>query len=159
MKMRNLTPQQIGAKWIQKLRAAAQDYKNAINALQDNPLERAAQKEAQWGQACLNAANNQRFSQGLRRVTFQDWKTRAAQIGGDRIANMPDLKQQKFVAFMTRFMPVLRSAQQAIQAMPRDTYEQRMARQRAMSDFLHNARQGLGNQGAAAGIVGAAFGG
>lgn len=144
MKMRNLTPQQIGAKWIQRTRAAAPDYRNAINALVNNPLEAAAAKESQWGNACLQAANDHRFSNGLRRVSFQDWKTRAAQIGGDRIANMPDLKMQKFTAFMTRFMPVLRQAQQNIANMPRDTYEQRMARQRAMSDFLHNNRGGGG---------------
>ena len=147
MAIDNMTPQQLSQQWINRLRESAPRYRAAINALQNNPLEAAAARETEWGNACQAAARDGRFSAGLRSVTFADWKQRAATIGGNALQNLDDLKQQRTIRFWNRFRPVLINARNQVRAMPRGTYQERKARANAMMDALHAARAGQGGGG------------
>lgn len=135
---------QVANKWKTNLTAAVPMIKASIQALQVNPMMKAAQNGAAYVQGVNDAYNSGRWQAGLARVDFQDWKNKTAEIGTQRIASGATAAQPKMVQFLSQLLPYTESVKAQIAGMPNATKEERMARMitnfEKMSAFKYTAR-------------------
>ena len=134
------TPQDVTAKWLERLSGSTTAIENGVRRVQTAPGVAAAAKYDKW-QAGLQA-NAQKWRRNVAAVPLQTWQDRMINIGAPRVATGAQAKQDKFQSFMSQFLPFVDNAAQRVRAMPDTTYEQRKARANAMMDALHAFQRG-----------------
>ncbi|GAJ13268.1 unnamed protein product, partial [marine sediment metagenome] len=86
-----------------------------------------------------NAVNSGKWSAGLKRVSLEDWKKKARDIGVNRIAAGIDGAKDKVVAFAEKLLPHIDRQREKIKAMPDVTLDDNINRMtsfiRGMADF------------------------
>lgn len=142
-----VTPQQGTEKWVQRITAATQQIKAGIERVQTAPGTLAAAKAAKWQQAVTESAP--KWRRNVARVSLDDWKAAAINVGVPRIAQGAQAKQNKVAAFQSEYFPYLEQGMRAVAAMPDTTLQDRLQRMMAMAE--HNAKF---KRGAGAGGVG-----
>ena len=139
-----MDPTVVAAKWKQNLTAAIPGMKASIQALQVNPMQKAAQNGAAYIQGVQDAYQSGRWQSGLMRVDFQEWKQKTAEVGTQRISAGAGAAMPKMTAFLSQLLPYTESVKQQIRAMPNATKEDRLQRMIAnfekMSQFKYQSR-------------------
>lgn len=126
------TPQQIAARWSQRLSASTQQIQEGVARVQVAPGQKAAaQKQAYLTNV---AAKADKWERNVRAVTLEDWKA-ATTAGAARVAAGAQAKQGKVEKFLGEFLPFVDQVQAKVAAMPRGTLEQNLAR------MVANARE------------------
>lgn len=126
------TAQQVVDKWLRNAGAAAQTYREAVNAVSESPLEKAASRADLWQQRVSEPRTRERFVAGLRRVSLEEWKRKAAELGSSRYANGVQAASQKFRSFMEAFYPLTQEVKARVRAMPKLTEEDAINRVRTV---------------------------
>jgi hypothetical protein len=126
-------PNAVAQKWRQNLAASVPSIKASINALQVNPMQKAAQNGAAYAQGVMDAYNSGRWASGLMRVDFQEWKQKTAEVGTQRIASGAQAAMPKMTAFLGQLLPYTESVKAQIKQMPNSTQEER--KQRMIANF------------------------
>lgn len=136
------SPQQIAEKWGRRLSASQQDIIDGVNAVQENPAQKAIASKAKMKQNWLAAIDGGKWETGLSKVSLSDWKNAMIQKGVNRISQGVTSGQPKMQAYMTEAMPVIEQLQKDINSMPSLTIEDSIARSaawiRGMKNFGDN---------------------
>ncbi len=133
--------QAIAQLWGQRMAAAGERMKAGINAVTENPAEKAAAAAPKYLAGVQRAMAEGKYEAGLRKVTLQGWKTKMLNKG---ISNMqtgareavPDMQ-----AFLTDFLPFAAQVSDQVKAMPSGTKEDSRARMLANFEAMSNYRK------------------
>jgi len=134
-------PQAASQKWVTNMGSAGTAYTNGVNSVAVSPGQSALQNVQGYLNGVNNAVNNGSYAKGLQSFTLQQWQQSAVSKGAPRLGTGAQAAKSNFTTFMTALNTTIQSAQATIAQMPKGSYEQNMARQRAFADALH-AKQG-----------------
>jgi hypothetical protein len=132
-------PQQIAAKWAQRLQGATQDIQNGVMNVTVSPTSQAAAKKDKWVAGIQKAAASGKWEAGLNKVSLQSWQNSMIQKGLPRVGQGATAAQPKMADFMAKLIPYQTQLQSTIKAMPdltlEDNLNRAMAFMRGMSNF------------------------
>lgn len=133
-----LTGAAISDKWNRRMKGAITDIQTGIDAVTDNPCEKAAAKKDKMLQNITQAVNNGRWEAGLRKVTINDWKTKTKDKVAQRLSSGVDGSMDKRRQFDTYLVNNLNAVLPTINSMPDLTIEDSVNRVRALMEHMHN---------------------
>ena len=132
--------QKAAAKWKTSMASAGASYTDGVQSVTTSPTELAAQNEQGYLQGVTEAVASGRFAKGLRRVSLQQWKDAAVQKGASRLASGAAAAADKVSRFWTSFGPKLEQVTAQTNAMPSNTFEERMAKMTAQATAVHELK-------------------
>ena len=137
--MARLTPTEYQEKHARRLTAAVEDIRKGIDKVTENPCELAAAKQEKMLAGITAAVNDGRWARGLRRVSLEDWKDKAKNVGVGRVASGIAAAKTKVIAFAEQLLPHIDSGKAKLKTMADLTLEDNIARMNAftrhMADF------------------------
>lgn len=136
--MARLTAQEFQDKHSRRLKAAVEDVRRGIDRVTESPTEKAAAKQDKMLTNLTAAVNSGKWSAGLKRVSLDDWKKKARDVGVNRIAAGIDAAKDKVVDFAAQLLPFIDRAQSEIQNMPDVTLDDNINR---MNTFIRRMAQ------------------
>lgn len=112
----NISPEQFADKQATNLKNNLDSMQRGINAVQVNPMEKAAADPDKW----LNGIrqSRERWQAGMRKVSLDEWKRAMLEKGIPRVAGGIDAARDKVIAFATKLLPYEVNLQKKIDAMP-----------------------------------------
>jgi len=130
-----LSPGEATAKWVARTSAATADVQRGIERVTEAPGRKAASKVEKYRTGVTQAVDKWQRNTG--RVSLEEWKAAAINVGVQRIASGVQAKQGKMEAFAQEFYPHLEAGQRKVASMPDTDINSRI--QRAVAMMLHNA--------------------
>lgn len=126
--MSKLTAQEFQEKHARRLKASVEDVRKGIDRVTENPCDKAANKADKMLANLTAAVQNGKWAAGLKRVSLEDWKRKARDVGVNRIAAGIDAASGKVVAFAEQLLPHIDRGQDKIKAMPDVTLDDNINR-------------------------------
>ena len=126
--MAKLTPQEVTEKHARNLRAATEDIRRGIERVTASPTVAAAAKKDKMKLKLVASIENGSWEKGLRSVSLEDWKRKAAEVGVNRIGAGIDAAKSKQESFYTKLLPAVDAAKSKIASMPDVSLEDNLAR-------------------------------
>jgi hypothetical protein len=136
--MARLTSAEFQEKHARRLKAATEDMRKGIDKVTDNPCEKAAAKQDKMLTNLTAAVSAGKWAKGLLRVSLDDWKKKARDVGVNRVAAGIDAAKDKVLAFADELLPYIDRQKSAIANMPDITLDDNINR---MTTFI----RGMGN--------------
>lgn len=137
--MAKLTPAEFQEKHARRLSAAVEDVRKGIDRVTVNPCEQAAAKQEKMLTNLTASVNDGRWAAGLKRVSLEEWKDKAKNVGAGRIASGINAAKAKVIAFAEQLLPHIDAGTAKLTTMPDITLEDNIARMtsfiRHMADF------------------------
>lgn len=137
--MARLTAQEFQEKHARRLTAAVEDVRKGIDKVTVNPCELAAQKKDKMLAGITAAVNDGSWERGLRRVTLEQWKDKAKNVGVGRISSGINAAKDKVIAFAEQLLPHIDAGQAKLKTLPDLSLEDNITRMttfiRHMADF------------------------
>lgn len=135
LKMAKLTPEEFQEKHARRLKAAVEDVRKGIDRVTESPTSKAASKQDKMLTNLTAAVQNGKWAAGLKRVTLEEWKTKARDIGVNRIAAGIDGAKSKVVAFAGELLTHIDRGTERIKSMPDVTLDDNINR---MTSFIRH---------------------
>jgi hypothetical protein len=133
--MKMLDPTKIAQKWANRVAQSGNEFVQGVQAVTDNPAQKAIAQAAVWQ---ANVANAQaRFVSGLQGVTLQSWQNDTANAV-NKYTQGSTKGQPKVQNFMSQFGPFLQNAVASLP--PRGNTAQNQQRMTQMSTALMKFR-------------------
>ncbi len=126
--MAKLTPSEFQEKHARRLKASVEDVRRGIDRVTENPCEKAAAKQDKMLTNLTAAVSSGKWSAGLKRVSLEDWKKQARDIGVNRIAAGIDGAKSKVIAFAEVLLPHIDRGREKIKSMPDVTLDDNINR-------------------------------
>lgn len=143
--MAKLTPEQIADKQVARSVAAVADYKQGVQAVTVSPTAKAAQNLDKYLEKTAEAVNSGKMAANLNSVTLQSWQDSTVNKGGSRYASGVQAAKAKIANFQRQIAPFRDALSAQVQAMPKKTLEDSLARVeaniRGMSKFKYRKNQ------------------
>ena len=137
--MAKLTASECQEKHARRLKASVEDVRKGIDRVTENPCEKAALKQDKMLANLTRAVSDGKWAAGLKRVTLEQWKHQARDIGVNRIAAGIDGAKPKTTAFFEQLLPHIDREKAKIAAMPDTTLDDNINRMtsfvRGMANF------------------------
>jgi len=137
--MARLTPQEFQEKHARRLTAAVEDVRKGIDKVTVNPCELAAAKKDKMLAGITAAVNDGSWERGLRRVSLEQWKDKAKNVGVGRISSGINAAKDKVIAFAEQLLPHIDAGQAKLKTLPDLSLEDNITRMttfiRHMADF------------------------
>ena len=137
--MAKLTAAEFQEKHARRLKAAVEDVRKGIDRVTENPCEKAAAKQDKMLTNLTAAVTSGKWAAGLKRVSLEDWKKKARDIGVNRIAAGIDGAKEKTIAFAEQLLPHIDREKSKIASMPDVTLDDNINRMtsfvRGMANF------------------------
>lgn len=114
-----------------------------MNGLTETPGHAANRNVNAYLSEIQNAVSSGRYQDGNNSYTLSDYKQAVSVKGSSRLASGAQAAKSKMQSFLTNLAPVMCEVQSVLSQNPRGSYEQNMARQRAVSDLLHSKKGSL----------------
>lgn len=137
--MAKLTATEFQEKHARRLKASVEDVRAGIDRVTENPCEKAAAKKDKMLANLTRAVNDGKYERGLKRVSLEEWKRKARDIGVNRIAAGIDGAKEKVISFAEELLPHIDRGREKIKAMPDVTLDDNINRMtsfiRHMSEF------------------------
>ena len=130
--MAKMTPQDIAAKWSNRLGGAASDIQKGVNAVTVAPSQRAIAQKAKMRQNILAAIDNGSWENGLKNVSLSDWQQAFIQKGIPRITQGATAAQSKVANFHSKLQPAQDAIVAQVAAMPKMNLQDSIARMTKM---------------------------
>ncbi|HEX4921859.1 MAG TPA: hypothetical protein VFV92_14110 [Candidatus Bathyarchaeia archaeon] len=127
--------QQATDKWLQNIGTATERMKQGAMNVTVAPGQKAAAAADKWLQRVQQA--QAKYKNNVSRVSLQDWQQAYIQVGIPRVSQGAQAKKAKYTAAMADFLPYLIQGVAKIDAMPKTTLQDSIARAVAMIN--HNA--------------------
>lgn len=134
--MKNLTPDQVAAKWKTRSSGAAADYAAGVAAVTDNPMQKAAAAADLWQQRLAQQEVKDKFRRKLQAVTLESWKAIVASVGQSRYSAGVTEKGDKYAKAIGPVLAYERAGLAAIQRMPNVTPEDKAQRAAAWVRYM-----------------------
>jgi len=131
--MAKLTAAEFQDKHARRLKAATEDMRRGIDRVTENPCEKAAAKQDKMLTNLTASVTNGKWAAGLKRVSLEDWKKKARDIGVNRVAAGIDGAKDKTIAFAEQLLPHIDREKAKIAAMPDVTLDDNINR---MTSFI-----------------------
>jgi hypothetical protein len=131
--MARLTAVEFQEKHARRLSAAVEDVRKGIDKVTVNPCELAAAKQDKMLAGVMAAVNEGRWAAGLKRVSLDEWKDKAKNIGVGRIAGGIAAAKTKVIAFAEQLLPHIDAQVAKIKGMSDLTLEDNINR---MTTFI-----------------------
>lgn len=133
--------QSITAKWASRTAGATQQVVEGVQRVTEAPGMAAARQKQAW--LANIQAKADKWENNVKRVSLSDWQQATTQ-GAQRIAAGVQAKQGKMENFLTEFLPHVEQVQRKVNAMPKGSLEQNLARMvenaRGLSQFKRGQR-------------------
>jgi hypothetical protein len=126
--MAKLSPQDVAAKWANRLSGASADIQKGVMAVTVSPTQKAAAAKAKMRQNILAAIDNGSWERGLQAVSLQDWQNRFVQVGIPRITQGTQAAQSKVADFHSKLAPIQDALSAQVAAMPKMNLQDGIAR-------------------------------
>ena len=139
--MAKLSPLEFQEKQARRLKASVEDVRRGIDRVAENPCEKAAAKQDKMLTNLTNAVNSGKWAGGLKRVSLEQWKDKAKNIGVNRIAAGIDGAKDKVVAFAEQLLPHIDRGQAKIKAMPDVTLDDNINRMVAFTRHMSELKR------------------
>lgn len=136
--MAKLTAQQFQEKHARRLTAAIPDVSAGIDRVTESPTTKAAASKDKMLANLTASVQSGKWAAGLNRVTLEEWKNKAKNVGVNRIAAGITAAAPKVIAFAEKLLPYIDSQQAKIKSMPSVTLEDNIAR---MTTFIRGMSQ------------------
>ena len=133
--MAKLTASEYQEKHARRLKAAVEDVRKGIDRVTENPTEKAAAKQDKMLTNLTASVNSGKWAAGLKRVTLEQWKKKARDIGVNRIAAGIDGAKEKVIDFAEILLPHIDRGKEKIKAMPDVTLDDNINR---MTSFIRH---------------------
>jgi len=137
--MAKLTAVEFQEKHARRLKAAVEDVRKGIDRVTENPCEKAAAKQDKMLTNLTAAVTSGKWADGLKRVSLEDWKKKARDIGVNRIAAGIDGAKSKVIAFAEQLLPHIDREKAKLASMPDVTLDDNINRMtsfvRGMANF------------------------
>lgn len=137
--MAKLTAVEFQEKHARRLKAAVEDVRKGIDRVTENPCEKAAAKQDKMLTNLTAAVTSGKWADGLKRVSLEDWKKKARDIGVNRIAAGIDGAKTKVIAFAEQLLPHIDREKAKLASMPDVTLDDNINRMtsfvRGMANF------------------------
>lgn len=137
--MAKLSPEEAHQKWVNRLTNAIPDVKKGIDRVTESPTEAAAKSVDKWFAGLQKARSTGKYERGLRGVSLEEWKSKARDVGADRIGTGAVAAHDKQVNFYGKLFPYQDSLQRRVKAMPntslQDNIQRAVAWIQGMSEF------------------------
>ena len=133
--MGKLTASEFQEKHARRLKAAVEDVRRGIDRVTENPTEKAAAKQDKMLTNLTSAVTSGKWAAGLKRVTLEDWKRKARDIGVNRIAAGIDGAKEKVISFAEVLLPHIDRGIEKIKGMPDVTLDDNINR---MTSFIRH---------------------
>ena len=131
--MAKLTAQEFQEKHARRLTASIDDVRKGIDRVTVNPCETAAASKDKMLANLTAAVQNGKWANGLKRVSLEQWKKQARDVGVNRISAGINAASAKVVAFAEQLLPHIDAQQAKLKNMPSITLEDNIAR---MTSFV-----------------------
>lgn len=122
-------------KWLNNIGSATDRMKQGAMGVSVAPGQKAAASADKWLQRVQQA--KAKYQNNVGRVTLQQWQDAYINVGIPRVSQGAQAKQAKYTAAMADFLPYLAQGVAKIDAMPKVTLQDSIARATAM--IQHNA--------------------
>lgn len=129
-------PNDVAAKWASRLSASTTEIQNGVNQVQTAPGQAAAAQADLWLAKVM--ASKDKWKNNVGKVSLADWKNKMLTVGVPRIASGATANQPKMAAFMSQFLPYLEAGRATIDAMPKMSIEDSIAK--AAAQIRYNAK-------------------
>lgn len=136
--MARLTATEFQDKHSRRLKAAVEDVRRGIDRVTESPTEKAAAKQDKMLTNLTAAVSSGKWAAGLKRVTLDEWKKKARDVGVNRIAAGIDAAKDKVIDFANQILPYIDRAQSEISNMPDVTLDDNINR---MNTFVRRMAQ------------------
>lgn len=133
--MARLTAIEYQEKHARRLTAATEDVRKGIDKVTVNPCELAAAKQEKMLANLTQSVMDGRWAGGLKRVTLEEWKSKARDIGVNRISAGITASKAKVIAFAEQLLPHIDGGVSKIKAMPDISLEDNINR---MTTFIRH---------------------
>jgi len=137
--MAKLTAAEFQDKHARRLKASTEDIRRGIDRVTENPCEKAAAKQDKMLANLTASVNNGKWAAGLKRVSLEQWKQKARDIGVNRVAAGIDGAKDKVIAFAEELLPHIDRQKAKIASMPDVTLDDNINRMttfvRGMAEF------------------------
>lgn len=133
--MAKLTAVEFQEKHARRLKAATEDVRKGIDRVTENPCDLAAAKQDKMLTNLTASIQSGKWAKGLKRVSLEEWKRKARDIGVNRIAAGIDGAKTKVIAFAEELLPHIDRAKAKIAAMPDVTLDDNINR---MTQFIRD---------------------
>jgi len=133
--------QSITEKWAQRTSGATQQVIEGVQRVTEAPGAKAARQKQVY--LANVQAKADKWERNVSAVPLSEWQAATAQ-GAQRIAAGVQAKKGKMEGFLREFIPHIEATQQRVNAMPRGSFEQNIARMvenaRGMASFKRSGR-------------------
>lgn len=126
--MAKLTAAEFQEKHARRLKASVEDVRKGIDRVTENPCEKAAAKQDKMLTNLTSAVTSGKWAAGLKRVSLEDWKKAARDIGVNRIAAGIDGAKAKVINFAEQLLPHIDREKSKIASMPDVTLDDNINR-------------------------------
>jgi len=141
--MAKLTSAEFQTKHATRLKAAVEDMRRGIDRVTESPTEKAASKQDKMLTNLTAAVSSGKWAAGLKRVSLDEWKRKARDVGVNRVAAGIDAAKDKVIAFADALLPHIDRSKAAIANMPDVTLDDNINRMstfiRKMAEFRRTA--------------------
>jgi len=126
--MANLTAAEFQEKHARRLKASTEDMRRGIDRVTESPTSKAAAKQDKMLANLTASVQSGKWKQGLERVSLEDWKTKARDVGVNRVAAGIDAAKSKVIAFAEELLPHIDRQKAKIASMPDVTLDDNINR-------------------------------
>lgn len=131
--MAKLTAAEFQEKHARRLKGAVEDVRRGIDRVTESPTAKAAAKQDKMLSNLTASVQSGKWANGLKRVSLEQWKKQARDIGVNRIAAGIDGAKDKVTAFAEDLLPHIDRQVEKIKAMPDVTLDDNINR---MTTFI-----------------------
>lgn len=133
--MAKLTAEECQEKHARRLKGATEDIRRGIDRVTENPCKLAAAKQDKMLANLTAAVNNGKWKAGLDRVTIEQWKDKAKNVGVNRIAAGIDAAKDKTTSFFDKLLPHVDAGRKLIANMADVTLDDNINR---MTEYIRH---------------------
>jgi hypothetical protein len=123
-----VTPAEFAEKQSRRLIGALDDMRKGVEKVTESPTLKAANKKDKMKARLVAAIDNGKWSDGLKRVTLEEWKEKMGTKGVNRVAEGITGAREKVEAFASQLLPAVEAARNKIASMPDLTLEDSLSR-------------------------------
>jgi hypothetical protein len=133
--MAKLTAAEFQEKHSRRLKAAVEDVRKGIDRVTEAPTAKAAAKQDKMLTNLTRSITDGKWAAGLKRVSLEEWKRKARDVGVNRIAAGIDAAKDKVVSFAEDLLPHIDRGSEKIKTMPDVTLDDNINR---MTTFIRH---------------------
>lgn len=133
------SPQDIASKQITQVSGATAAYRAGVQRVTVAPGQAAAAKRDKYLNGVTQSVD--KWASNVAAVSLQSWAQAALDKGAQRLGTGISAARPKIEAFWTDFLPFLSNVQNQVNAMPSDTFDQRVQKMISNATALHGFRR------------------